>query len=270
MSNFTNAWRQNILTATGNEINQNDSALARFFEKVEIAANGCWIWKAGRLPSGYGRLSYRGSSSYAHRVIFEWIYGDIEQGMCICHHCDCPSCVNPSHLFKGTPLDNMKDRDMKGRNGLVKQHLSVELELRVCEVARRRMYSHTTVARLCRTSPSTVLKIAKKHGLTFSKGGSRKLTPYQEKELIERVQQGEALRRLALSYGISKAGVAGILKRHNVVLDQSRYHRPKVNREQEQEICFLVKGGVKQNAVAKMYNMSPSGVRDVIRRNKQE
>ena len=80
-------------------------------------SEGCWIWTAGkRGNNGYGgfRVS-KDSIKLAHNISYELYIGEIPKGMKVLHKCDNPLCVNPNHLFLGTQLDNIKDRDMKGR-----------------------------------------------------------------------------------------------------------------------------------------------------------
>jgi hypothetical protein len=85
-----------------------------FWERVQ-KSDGCWLWLGPRDKRGYGVVNRGHHKTFAHRHAYENVHGLIPTGMCICHHCDNPPCVNPSHLFIGTHADNMRDRDRKGR-----------------------------------------------------------------------------------------------------------------------------------------------------------
>lgn len=92
-------------------------ALERFWSYVAKGeSDACWMWRG--KEKRYGKLFRKaqdGGPILAHRFSYELHHGPIPDGMFVCHRCDTPKCVNPAHLFLGTPQDNMDDMHAKGR-----------------------------------------------------------------------------------------------------------------------------------------------------------
>lgn len=107
-----------------------------FWSKVD-KSDSCWVWTAGTGRGGYGIISINAYPVKAHR--FSWLLhkGEIPNGLGVLHTCDNPRCVKPDHLFLGTTVDNVKDRDSKNRQCQGESHSDAKLSKeQVTEIRR--------------------------------------------------------------------------------------------------------------------------------------
>lgn len=89
----------------------------RFWNKVN--KNGdCWLWKTGKDKDGYGVFCYNSYPCQAHRMAYA-LSNKLQltaiKGKLVLHRCDTPPCVRPTHLYLGTPKDNMDDKHARKR-----------------------------------------------------------------------------------------------------------------------------------------------------------
>ena len=95
--------------------------ITNFWRKVrKVGEEDCWEWTAYKNDRGYGQFSTSGNShrklEQASRVAYFLGYGEFDEKLFVCHHCDNPGCVNPKHLFLGTHTDNVRDMVAKNRH----------------------------------------------------------------------------------------------------------------------------------------------------------
>lgn len=191
--------------------------------------DSCWNWLGSVDKDGYGifRGSVNGQAmARAHRYSWSAANGKkIPRYWHICHTCDNPRCVNPEHLFLGTPQDNMRDKILKGRANVQRGQ----------DVAAAKLTEEQ--ARSIITDPRPFAEIAEQFGVTAStisdiknryswahidaepvkakrvsprKGVSDKVTP----EIVRDIRTSELSgKELAAKYNISPQQVCGIRKR---------------------------------------------------------
>lgn len=147
--------------------------------------SGCWIWKNKLDKNGYGSFQVKINNEWerwrAHRFSWYLVNGQIPNNLLVCHSCDCPSCINPSHLFLGTPKDNSEDMVRKGRAPIGNRSGSVK-------------------------HPETVAR--------GEKNGSAKLNAANVLQIRELYENGNmSMSKLAKAYGIGLSQVCRIIHR---------------------------------------------------------
>ena len=84
--------------------------LERWVGKAVWWPSGCLLWVGSVDGDGYPRLRYNGEFVRVTRLIC-----GIDDDRRALHTCDVPECINPAHLYVGTPKDNSDDMRRRGR-----------------------------------------------------------------------------------------------------------------------------------------------------------
>jgi len=88
-------------------------------EKLEARTertSTCWLYTGPQDDRGRGLLWIGPHRPVrAHQAAYFAYKGEIPDGLCVCHACDTPLCVNPDHLWPGTQQDNLADMRQKHR-----------------------------------------------------------------------------------------------------------------------------------------------------------
>lgn len=117
----------------------------------------CVEWWGSFKPNGYGQLTRKGKTLWAHRVSLAAYLGrDLKDSELACHRCDNPRCVNPLHLFVGDHSLNALDMCSKNRGSTqyVKGHQPYATKLTLEQVReirdRAEPYHHGLYTKLAK------------------------------------------------------------------------------------------------------------------------
>ena len=146
-----------------------------FFEivdNIEPDDKGCKIWPRGCSGNGYSYVLLEGRPNSGHRAVLQRkLQRGIKPGFHALHDCDVRNCVNEDHIYEGTPLQNMLDKEKRGRGNhpTQKKHphmgyqkiISEETELRIMELSKN--LSAHKIADIIKIHQTTVSRIVKKY-----------------------------------------------------------------------------------------------------------
>jgi hypothetical protein len=86
---------------------------ARFWSKVAVADQRCWLWTSALSSGGYARFVIGSRTDGTRRTVdvyrwlFELVIGPVPAGLVLDHLCRQRRCVNPAHLEPVTARENI-------------------------------------------------------------------------------------------------------------------------------------------------------------------
>jgi len=139
----------------------------RFWSKVDKirTSKGCLEWKTRCNNGNYGQLRVNNKTILAHRLIYQLAFGEIPDGLDVCHTCDNRKCVEITHLYLDTHKGNMQDCVNKNRQAKGEQagnsKLTNEKVLKIRELYLTGNYSQRQLAKIfsvCQSSIGTIVR----------------------------------------------------------------------------------------------------------------
>lgn len=207
--------RQSLLGPIPRTI-QKQRRISQFWQSAAVTADAskCWLWIGCTHPNGYGLTTLFGKQIYAHRAAFQIANGEAAKQW-VLHTCDVPGCINPAHLYDGTPQDNVRDRDARSRGAFAKGTWRRLTNAQVAEIRQLLAdgVSQSRIAKRMNTTPTTINNI--NTGRSRSGRPRTKADQFVSKKTIEirrRLQAGESGYAIAKDMGMNEAHVYRLRK----------------------------------------------------------
>lgn len=219
------------------------STAEAFWRLVDRTGDGCWPWKGYvNRTLGYGVVTWKGVKGvYAHRLAYELEVGAIPVRLLVCHHCDNPPCVRPSHLYAGTKSDNGKDAWARGQQTVCYLRRKVGSEVNSAKLTEsavreiRRSYGdgefdQESLARLYGVSGTEISLIINRKrwghldagepiarpprvfaGPRGSERQQSKLSESAVRQILRRIAGGDTQASIARDYGVASSLISDIV-----------------------------------------------------------
>lgn len=181
----------------------------RFWARVDQRGpDDCWDWTGRRHRQGDGIIWVGMKPLLAHRVAYQLAVGSVPDGLCVCHRCDRPPCVNPAHLFLGTQRENMADMSRKRRTRRLTSVQVAEVRrlreggMMVAEVAAKFGVSRATI--------SCEVRLGQNRG---ERHVNARLRPDQVREIRRLGRLGVGPKALSALYPVGPSAISAIIRR---------------------------------------------------------